>query len=66
MAVIQVRDVPDAVSVALSREAAGQGKTLQEFLLDLLEREASSARHREFARSLVPTPSANPSTGSGS
>jgi plasmid stability protein len=33
---IQVRDVPDAVFLALKARAAGSGRTLSEFLRDLL------------------------------
>jgi plasmid stability protein len=34
---IQVRDVPDAVFLALKARAAGSGRTLSEFLRGLLE-----------------------------
>lgn len=34
---IQVRDVPDAVFLALKARAAGSGRTLSEFLRGMLE-----------------------------
>lgn len=51
MVAMQVRDVPDAVRLALVREAESRGQSLQMFLLDVLEREASNARNRDFLRS---------------
>ena len=54
MVAIQVRDVPDAVRLALVREAESRGQSLQMFLLDVLEREGKNARNREALRTHKP------------
>ena len=48
MVAVQIRDVPDEVRDVLAREAEQRGKSLQSFLLEILEREARSARNRAF------------------
>jgi plasmid stability protein len=40
---IQVRDVPDAVFLALKARAAGSGRTLSEFLRGMLEEAVAPA-----------------------
>ncbi|HVV22674.1 MAG TPA: hypothetical protein VHF06_24780 [Pseudonocardiaceae bacterium] len=40
---IQVRDVPDAVFLALKARAAGSGRSLSEFLRGLLEEAVAAA-----------------------
>ncbi len=49
MVAIQVRDVPEKIRDDLARAAKAEGKSLQAFLRDVLEREARKARNREFA-----------------
>lgn len=51
---MQVRDVPDAVRLALQREAEARGQSLQAFLLEVLEREARNVRNRQAARTDQP------------
>ena len=60
MVALQIRDVPDDVRDVLAREARASGKSLQSFLLEVLEREARSARNRAFVTDFV----AIPGTGS--
>lgn len=59
---LQVRNVPDEVSRALKARAAAEGRSLSEYVLELLLREASRptraeaiARLREFSRTM-PSP----------
>lgn len=56
---LQVRNVPDEVSARLKERAAAEGRSLTEFVLEMLIREASLptraeaiARLREFAASM--------------
>ncbi|MGW5880338.1 FitA-like ribbon-helix-helix domain-containing protein [Nocardiopsis terrae] len=48
MVAIQIKDVPDEVREALAAEAKRSGKSLQAYLLGLLEKEARFARNREI------------------
>lgn len=48
MGAIQIKDVPDDVREALAAEAKRSGKSLQAYLLGLLEKEARFARNREI------------------
>jgi antitoxin FitA len=41
MVALQIRDVPDDVRLALAQRAAGQGQSLQSFLLALVSKEAA-------------------------
>jgi hypothetical protein len=54
MVAIQVRDVPDAIRDELAREARTRGISMQTYLREVLEREARSARNREFLRTWTP------------
>jgi antitoxin FitA len=45
MVALQIRDVPEAVRDALVAQAKARGQSLQAFLLDLVEREASRSRN---------------------
>lgn len=54
MVAIQVRDVPEGIRDDLARAAQQRGLSLQAFLRDVLEREARSARNREFVRAFAP------------
>lgn len=53
MVAVQIRDVPDEVRDVLAREAEQRGKSLQSFLLEILEREARSVRNRAFVMDFV-------------
>jgi len=53
MVAIQVRDVSDDVRDALAAEAERRGVSLQLFLAEVLEREASSARNLAWLRSVA-------------
>lgn len=53
MVAVQIRDVPDEVRDLLAREAEQRGKSLQSFLLEILEREARSVRNRAFVMDFV-------------
>ena len=48
---LQVRNVPEKVRDSLAAEAEARGVSLQLLLLDVLEREAASARNRAWVRS---------------
>ncbi|NYH50755.1 MULTISPECIES: FitA-like ribbon-helix-helix domain-containing protein [Nocardiopsis] len=58
MGAIQVKDVPDEVREILTVEAKRSGKSLQAYLLTLLEREARFVRNREIVEQ-TPLPGAN-------
>ncbi|QUX30891.1 hypothetical protein KGD83_10580 [Nocardiopsis akebiae] len=58
MGAIQVKDVPDEVREVLAGEAKRSGKSLQAYLLTLLEREARFVRNREIVEQ-SPLPGAN-------
>lgn len=57
MAAIQIKDVPDEVKEALAAEAKRSGKSLQAYLLGLLEKEARFARNRAIVEQ-TPLPGA--------
>lgn len=46
--VLTIRHVPDEVKTALARDASDQGKSLQAFLLGVLERQAGLGRNAEL------------------
>lgn len=46
MTVLTIRDVPEAVKEALSRDARERGQSLQAFLLSVLKRQAAFSRNR--------------------
>jgi hypothetical protein len=46
MAVLTIRDVPDAVRATLAEEASARGQSLQAFLLGLLTQRADFAHNR--------------------
>jgi antitoxin FitA len=48
MAVLTIRDVPDDVKDALTREARERGQSLQAFLLGVLNRQAAFTNNRRF------------------
>lgn len=48
MAVLTIRDVPDDVKDALAREARERGRSLQSYLLAVLNRQAAFARNRRL------------------
>ncbi|MBE1457494.1 hypothetical protein H4W79_001708 [Nocardiopsis terrae] len=58
MAAIQIKDVPDEVRDILAAEAKRSGKSLQAYLIGVLEREARFARNREIVAQ-TPLPGAN-------
>lgn len=58
MAAIQIKDVPDEVREALAVEAGRAGKSLQSYLLGLLEREARFAGNRQVVEQ-APLPGAH-------
>lgn len=47
-ATLTIRDVPDDVRDALSREARERGQSLQAFLLSVLKRQAAFDRNRQL------------------
>jgi antitoxin FitA len=49
---VQIKDVPPDVHAALKQRAALAGKSMQEYLLDLLTRHAQSLTMDEFLRRL--------------
>ena len=51
MAAITTRDVPSHVHDALTAAARRRGQSLQQYVLDVLEREARFARNRELVAS---------------
>ncbi|MFY7069165.1 FitA-like ribbon-helix-helix domain-containing protein [Nocardiopsis changdeensis] len=57
MSAIQIKDVPDEVREALAAEAKRSGKSLQAYLLALLEKEARFARNRAIVEQ-TPLPGA--------
>jgi len=59
---IQVRDVPDAVFLALKAKAAGSGLPLSEFLKGVLEQTVAAAPVVAAPRSPMSTPR-SPVTG---
>jgi antitoxin FitA len=48
VAVLTIRDVPDDVKDALTREARERGQSLQAFLLGVLNRQAAFGGNRRF------------------
>lgn len=58
MAAIQIKDVPDEVRDILTVEAKRAGKSLQAYLLGVLEKEARFARNREIVEQ-TPLPGAD-------
>lgn len=58
MAAIQIKDVPPEVRDILAAEAKRAGKSLQSYLLALLEKEARFARNRKIVEE-TPLPGAN-------
>ncbi|WP_017606306.1 FitA-like ribbon-helix-helix domain-containing protein [Nocardiopsis alkaliphila] len=58
MPAIQIKDVPDEVRDILAAEAKRAGKSLQAYLLGVLEKEARFARNREIVEQ-TPLPGAN-------
>jgi plasmid stability protein len=50
---IQVRDVPDAVFLALKARAAGSGRSLSEFLRGMLEEAVTAVPGRTAASAMV-------------
>ena len=48
MVALQIHGVPEPTRRALSAEARARGESLQEFLLDLLDREARELGERQF------------------
>lgn len=57
MSAIQIKDVPDEVRETLAAEAKRSGKSLQAYLLGLLEKEARFARNRAIVEQM-PLPGA--------
>lgn len=57
MSAIQIKDVPDEVREILAAEAKRAGKSLQAYLLGLLEKEARFARNRAIVEQ-TPLPGA--------
>jgi antitoxin FitA len=49
---VQIKDVPPEVHAILKRRAALAGKSMQEYLLDLLTRHATSPTMEDFLRRL--------------
>lgn len=58
MAAIRIKDVPDEVGDVLATEAKRSGKSLQAYLLGVLERESRFARNREIVEQ-TPRPGAD-------
>ena len=58
MAAIQIKDVPDEVRDLLAAEAKRSGKSLQAYLLGVLEKEARFTRNREIVEQ-TPLPGAD-------
>lgn len=48
---LQIRDVPEDVRDTLARAAAGQGRSLQAYLLELVRREALARRNIDIVYS---------------
>jgi plasmid stability protein len=46
--VLTIRDVPDDVKEALTREARERGQSLQAYLLTVLKRQAAFSRNRQL------------------
>ncbi|HVD81215.1 MAG TPA: hypothetical protein VNB87_11845 [Propionibacteriaceae bacterium] len=57
MLALQVRGVSDPTRRALSAEARARGESLQEYLLDLLDREARDIDNRRHLAELAAGPS---------
>lgn len=51
---MQIRDVPDDVREILTREATRREQSLQLYLMDVLRREADSARNLQWLSSWTP------------
>jgi len=60
MVALQLRDVPESIRDDLARAAQAEGKSLQAFLREMVEREARKARSREFLSNLSPMPVEGP------
>ncbi|MFE1103179.1 hypothetical protein ACFW4K_21915 [Nocardiopsis alba] len=58
MAAIQIKDVPEEVRDILAAEAKRSGRSLQSYLLGVLEKEARFARNREIVEQ-TPLPGAD-------
>lgn len=56
MTTLQVRNVPDEVSRVLKERAAREGRSLSEYTLRLLEREASRPTRGELLERLASRP----------
>jgi len=54
MAAVQVRSVPEEVRETLVREARRRDQSLQTYLMEVLQREARSAKNLEWLRSWKP------------
>lgn len=57
MVALQVRGVFEPTRRALSAEAKARGESLQEYLLDLLDREARDIDNRRLLAEVAPEPS---------
>ena len=59
MVAIQIRGISEVTRRALSDEAKARGESLQEYLLDVLEREAEQIGHRRLLVDWPASPSAD-------
>jgi antitoxin FitA len=59
MVAIQIRGISEVTRRALSDEAKARGESLQEYLLDVLEREAQQIGHRRLLADWAASPSAD-------
>lgn len=56
MASIQVRDLPDDLHDALRRRARGEGMTIREYLLGVIERDVALPTKREWLAQVAAQP----------
>lgn len=54
MVALQIRDVPDELRDVLARDAREHGQSLQVYLREVIERQASVARNRAAVRHFEP------------
>ena len=57
MPAIQIRNVPEEIHRLVSARARAQGKSMQQYLFALLEREAGFARNHEILDEIAAWPS---------
>jgi len=59
MVALQIRHVPEEIRDVLSAEAERRGESLQNYLLEVVSREASSVNNRRLVRDWMARPAAS-------